>query len=165
MTKDRLVIREWQPHDLPALVRIWNSVVEGANAFPQEEPLTEAGSQAFFGAQTLTAVAEQDGAVVGLYILHPNNVGRCGHIANASYAVDEAFRGSGIGRALVTDSIAQAGARGFTGLQFNAVVVSNTAAIALYEALGFQRVGTIPGGFRNGRGEDEDILIFYIPTP
>ena len=164
MAESSVVVRAWQVPDLPEMVRIWNSVVEAANAFPQEEGLTESEAEAFFAAQTLTSVAELDGQVVGLYILHPNNVGRCGHIANASYAVDAAIRGKGIGRALVVDSIQQAGRLGFTGLQFNAVVASNTGAIALYERLGFQRVGIIPGGYRNGRGEDEDIIIFYIPA-
>lgn len=161
---DSLVVREWRPDDVPEAARIWNSVVEAGCAFPQEDALTEAEAAAFFGSQTLTAVAEQTGRIVGLYILHPNNVGRCGHIANASYAVDEAVRGQGIGRALVTDSITQAGAHGFTGLQFNAVVASNTGAIALYENLGFQRIGVIPNGFRRSQDCFEDIIIFYIST-
>lgn len=164
MTDNGLVVREWRTQDLPEMVRIWNSVVDAANAFPQEAGLTEDEAAAFFGAQTFTAVAEQNGTVTGLYILHPNNVGRCGHIANASYAVDAALRGHGIGRALVTDCIVRAGEHGFTGLQFNAVVASNTGAIALYEHLGFQRIGIIPGGFRNGHDQYEDIIIFYIST-
>ena len=60
----------------------------------------------FFGLQTHCGVAVEDGRVLGLYILHPNNVGRCGHIANASYAVSSAARGKGVGRALIEDSIA-----------------------------------------------------------
>jgi ribosomal protein S18 acetylase RimI-like enzyme len=90
--------------------------------------------------------------------------GRCGHIANASYAVGAAARGKGVGRALVEDSIAKLAPCGFTGLQFNAVVASNARAIALYEKLGFTKVGTIPGGFKNGEGALEDIHIFYHPA-
>jgi ribosomal protein S18 acetylase RimI-like enzyme len=107
------------------------------------------------------AVDEESGQVLGLYILHPNNIGRCGHIANASYAVSADARGKGVGRALVKDSIAQLAPCGFTGLQFNAVVASNTRAIALYKKLGFTKIGTIPGGFKNGEGALEDIHIFY----
>lgn len=106
-------------------------------------------------------MAELDGKVVGLYILHPNNVGRCGHIANASYGVSRDCRGRGVGRALVEDSLAACGALGFRLLQFNAVVASNLGAIALYQSLGFQRVGTIPGGFRLKDGRYEDIIVFY----
>jgi len=100
--------------------------------------------------------------VLGLYILHPNNVGRCGHLCNASYAVDKAARGQHIGEALVTHCIHQARAEGFRVLQFNAVVKSNTHARHLYERCGFTRLGTIPGGFRMKDGHYEDICPYYI---
>ena len=103
--------------------------------------------------------------MVGLYILHPNNIGRCAHISNASYAVDRATRGSGIGRKLVLHSLSQAAKSGFTGLQFNAVVCTNQAAIHLYEQLGFVRIGTIPGGYRYRDGSLKDIYIYYHDTP
>ncbi len=159
-------IRPFQPNDVSALRAIWNEVVAAANAFPQISPLsTDGEALAFFQSQTRTAVAEDDeGCICGLYILHPNNVGRCAHIANASYAVAQDARGQGIGRALVQDSLDQLAAHGFTGLQFNAVVASNQRAISLYEQLGFTRVGIIPQGFRNGEGVLEDILIFYHPA-
>lgn len=90
----QLIVREYRPEDLPALVRIWNEVVEDGVAFPQEELLTAETGAAFFAAQTYTAAAvdADTGTVYGLYILHPNNVGRCGHICNASYAVERAGR-------------------------------------------------------------------------
>ena len=47
------------------------------------------------------------GEIVGLYILHPNNVGRCGHICNASYAVKSQLRGHHIGEALVKHCMEQ----------------------------------------------------------
>ena len=89
-----MTIRPYQPSDLPAMTAIWNEVVEEGVAFPQLETLDEASGERFFAAQTHTAVAVDDaGAVRGLYILHPNNVGRCGHIANASFAVSSLCRG------------------------------------------------------------------------
>ena len=97
-----------------------------------------------------------------MYILHPNNVGRCGHICNASYAVSAASRGMHIGEKLVLDCILQAGALGFRVLQFNAVVASNTHARHLYERIGFHQLGTIPGGFRMKDGTYEDICPYYI---
>ena len=156
-------IRPYGPGDLAAMCGIWNEVVRAGDAFPQEEELTPASGAAFFAGQTGCGVAEdaETGAILGLYILHPNNVGRCGHVANASYAVVPEARGCGIGRALVEDSLAQAAALGFRGLQFNAVVASNEGAIHLYESLGFKRVGTVPEGFLNGRGVYEDIHVFY----
>lgn len=81
-------IRKYGEKDIPAMVKIWNEVVEDGIAFPQLEVLTEESGREFFAQQTYCGVAEDEaGEVLGLYILHPNNVGRCGHICNASYAV------------------------------------------------------------------------------
>lgn len=103
----------------------------------------------------------QTGHIYGLYILHPNNVGRCGHICNASYAVEREARGLHIGEKLVSDCLRQGRAHGFRILQFNAVVASNTHARHLYERLGFQPLGVIPGGFRMKDGHYEDIYPYY----
>ena len=154
-------IRPYTEGDVPALTAIWNEVVEVGQAFPQTEPLSLKDAQAFFAEQSYVGVADVDGEAMGLYILHPNNVGRCGHVANASYAVASTARGLGLGRALVKDSLRQLTPHGFRGLQFNAVVASNVGAMGLYESLGFTRVGMIPGGFLNKAGNYEDIYIYY----
>ena len=158
-----LEVRAYTPADLPAMIRIWNEVVEDGIAFPQEELLDETTGAEFFAAQTYNAVAVEktSGQVVGLYILHPNNVGRCGHICNASYAVEREARGLHIGEKLVSDCLEQGRAHGFRILQFNAVVTSNTHARHLYERLGFQPLGPIPGGFRMKDGHYEDICPYY----
>lgn len=156
-------IRAYRSVDVPQMRTIWNEVVRAGNAFPQFDELADdAEADAFFASQTRTAVAEDDeGRVLGLYILHPNNIGRCSHTANTSYAVDASVRGKGVGRALVQDSLDNLAPCGFRGLQFNAVVASNVRAIRLYESMGFDRVGVIPGGFLNGEGVYEDMIIFY----
>ena len=156
-------IRAFERKDAKAAAAIWNRVVEAGNAFPQTEPLCEESGIAFFEEQSYTAVAvrKEDETVAGLYILHPNNIGRCGHICNASYAVREDLRGNHIGEMLVRDCLARAGSLGFRILQFNAVVRSNTAALALYEKLGFVRLGVIPGGFLMKDGHYEDIVLHY----
>ena len=154
-------IRAYRESDIRDMVRIWNEVVEEGSAFPQEEPLDEETGKAFFAAQSYCGVAEENGGVVGLYILHPNNVGRCGHISNASYAVSAACRGRHIGERLVTDCLGQAKRLGFKLLQFNAVVETNLAARRLYERLGFVRIGTVPGGFRMKDGTYRNICLYY----
>ena len=154
-------IRAYETNDLPAMIGIWNEVVRDGIAFPQEDELEQDGGAAFFAEQTHCGVAVEDGCMLGLYILHPNNVGRCGHIANASYAVSSAARGRGIGRLLVEDSMAQGRAHGFRVLQFNAVVASNASARHLCDALGFTQLGTIPGGFRMPDGSYADICPYY----
>lgn len=154
-------VRAYETADLEAMAEVWNEVVRDGIAFPQEDELDEASGAEFFGFQTHCGVAVEDGRVLGLYILHPNNVGRCGHIANASYAVSSEARGKGVGRALVEDSMAQGRAHGFRVLQFNAVVATNARARHLYESLGFTQLGTIPGGFRMPDGTYADICPYY----
>ena len=92
-----LEIRPYREEDLAGMLKVWNEVVEGGEAFPQIEPLTLEKAAEFFAAQTLSVVADLDGKVMGLYVLHPNNVGRCAHVGNASYAVASSVRGLGLG--------------------------------------------------------------------
>ncbi len=156
-------IRAYKAMDISSMIRIWNEVVEEGIAFPQENCLTQETGYVFFNEQTYCAVAEdcESKIIYGVYILHPNNVGRCGHICNTSYAVSSESRGLHIGEKLVQDSLVQAKQHGFTVLQFNAVVATNTHARHLYERLGFEQLGTIPGGFRMKDGHYEDICPYY----
>ena len=154
-------IRGYEQRDIQDMIEVWNEVVEGGIAFPQTEALDARSGAEFFADQTHCGVAFENGRVIGLYILHPNNVGRCGHIANASYAVSHTARGKGIGRMLVEDSLAHAIKHGFRIMQFNAVVASNAGARHLYEKLGFVQLGTIPGGFQMPDGSYADICPYY----
>lgn len=154
-------IREYRKEELGSLTEIWNEVVEDGIAFPQTEKLTRASAEEFFAAQSFTGVAVEGGRAVGLYILHPNNIGRCGHIANASFAVKGSERGKHIGEKLVLDCIDRARELGFGLIQFNAVVESNVHARHLYERLGFKPIGTVPKGFRMKDGHLENICLYY----
>ena len=159
----KVEIRSFRAEDTPEAIAVWNEVVEDGVAFPQTEPLTEETGKAFFEEQSYTGIAvDESGTVAGLYILHPNNVGRCGHICNCSYAVHSDFRGEQIGEHLVRHSLKQGKACGFRILQFNAVVASNAPALQLYRKIGFTPLGTIPGGFRLKDGTYEDIVPHYI---
>jgi len=153
-------LRRIEKFDLAQATAVWNNVVAAGDSFPGDQILSEAEAWDMFCAQTETVCATAGSEVVGVYILHPNNIGRCSHIANASYAVKADVRGQGIGRMLVEDCLMRAKENGFRGLQFNAVVVSNTAAIALYLKLGFKILGTVAGGYRDKSGSYRDTLIF-----
>lgn len=156
-------VRAYKEKDLPEMIQIWNEVVEEGIAFPQEECLTIETGAWFFADQTYSAVAVDTDTeqICGLYILHPNNVGRCGHICNASYAVASELRGLHIGEALVSDCLVQGRLHGFRILQFNAVVASNLPARQLYQRLGFKQLGVISNGFRMKDGHYEDICPYY----
>lgn len=159
----KIEVRAYEEKDLPAMIAIWNEVVEEGIAFPQEELLTEQTGRDFFASQTYSGVAQDadSGKIYGLYILHPNNIGRCAHIGNASYAVSADSRGVHIGEKLVEDCLIQGKQHEFLILQFNAVVATNVHARHLYERLGFVRLGTIPKGFRKKDGHYEDICPYY----
>lgn len=160
----KISVRKYRNSDLEQMIEIWNEVVREGVAFPQEECLTIQSGRDFFASQTYCAVAEneENGKIVGFYILHPNNVGRCGHICNASYAVLSGLRGMHIGERLVRDCIEQGSAHGFRVLQFNAVVETNAHARHLYERLGFKQLGTISGGFRMNDGSYVNICPYFI---
>jgi len=159
-----ITIRRYNHCDGEAAMEIWNSVVREGIAFPQLEELPEDMADDFFCSQSYTGIAveEETSEVVGLYILHPNNVGRCGHICNTSYTVKEGKRGLHIGEQLVKDSLRVGAEMGFRILQFNAVVASNIHALHLYKRLGFHQLGTIPRGFLMKDGHYEDIVLHYI---
>lgn len=158
-----IVIRKYEKKDINEMINIWNEVVKDGIAFPQEDFLNEDTGEKFFAAQSYSGVAENSEAkeIYGMYILHPNNVGRCSHIANASYAVSSRFRGLHIGEKLVKDSLEKAKEYGFGIMQFNAVVKSNIHARHLYERVGFVPLGIIPKGFRMKDGHFEDICPYY----
>ena len=158
-----IIVKQIEETTLNAARLIWNEVVEEGRAFPQLETLTLDEAREFFNSQSFTGVAvdEDNSEVVGLYTLHPNNVGRCGHISNASYAVKSNQRGRHIGEILVTDCLNKARELGFKILQFNAVVESNAPALRLYQKLGFTQLGTIPKGFLNKDGVYENIIVHY----
>ena len=159
-----IIVRAYESADVLDAIKIWNEVVREGIAFPQEDELDATAGDEFFKAQSFTglAVDTDNDEILALYILHPNNVGRCAHISNASYAVRSDLRGRHIGEIIVKDCIAQAKRLGFRILQFNAVVATNIHARHLYQRLGFKELGTIPGGFRMPDGSFEDIVPQFI---
>ena len=158
-----VVIKPYEDKYIISAIETWNEIVKEGIAFPQEETLNEETGDIFFKSQSYTGLAFDDetGKMLGLYILHPNNVGRCGHICNASYAVKSDCRGKHVGEKLVLDCLAKGKELGFRILQFNAVVASNIHARHLYQRLGFIELGIIPGGFRMPSGEYVDIVPQY----
>ena len=156
-------IRAYYKANIAEAINVWNEVVQDGIAFPQMDLLTEVSGDEFFSGQSFTGIAfnSDNNEIVGLYILHPNNVGRCGHICNASFAVKIGFRGQRIGEKLVIHCMNKAKELGFKILQFNAVVKTNEPALRLYEKLGFVQLGVIPNGFLMKDETYEDIIPHY----
>jgi ribosomal protein S18 acetylase RimI-like enzyme len=162
------ILEQLEPRHLDQCLAITNQIIEEGDSFPWDEPLSIWDLLAYYreGDAIWCVVDHADPAdpqVLGLVHIHPNNVGRCGHIANCGYSVRRDARGLGVGRMLVEKSIEVARELGFRGMQFNAVVSTNTAALALYESFGFELIGTVPGGFRlGGTGEPARYIDMHI---
>ncbi|MEV5896548.1 GNAT family N-acetyltransferase [Nonomuraea fuscirosea] len=98
--------------------------------------------------RTVVAV-DDDGEVLGTAKMNNNQAGNGAHVASASYMVDPARTGRGVGRTLCAYTLDWARAEGFRAMQFNGVVETNTHAVSLYRSLGFEIIGTVPEGFRH----------------
>ena len=157
-----LSIRRATDNDRDAIWEIFQATIAPGAVFvyapdtPREEALAY-----WFAAGTDTFVAEQEGKIVGSYILRPNRPGLGDHIANAGYMVDPTARGGGVGRAMGEHSLAEARRRGYRAMQFNFVVSTNESAVRLWQQLGFNIVGTLPGAFRHAQKGLVDAYVMF----
>jgi ribosomal protein S18 acetylase RimI-like enzyme len=106
-------------------------------------------------------VAERGRLVLGCYMLRPNQPGLGDHVANAGYMVSPAARGQGVASAMCEHSMLQARDAGFTAMQFNFVVTTNTAAVRLWQRHGFRIVGQVPGAFRHVAHGPTDVYVMH----
>jgi len=151
--------------DWPLIWPFWHQIVAAGDTFCYDPRLGyDVGRQLWFGTppDQVWLVTEPGGVtVLGSYRIGPNKAGPGAHIGTASYMVAEAARGRGVGRAMVLHSLEQGRAAGFHGIQFNAVAASNTSAVRLYRELGFDVIGTVPGGFAHPELGFVDLLIMF----
>jgi GNAT superfamily N-acetyltransferase len=143
-------IRDFAGDDWPQVWPIIREVVRAGDTFTYDPAMTEDEARATWieSPPGRTTVFTDDG-VLGTAKMGPNRPGPGAHVATASFMVAEPFRGRGVGGALCEDALAWARRGGYAGMQFNAVVESNAAAVRLYERLGFQVVGTVPRAFEH----------------
>ncbi|MBH5333533.1 GNAT family N-acetyltransferase [Streptomyces pactum] len=140
--------------DWPAVWRFLRRIVADAETFTYPPDITEdlARDIWMLDAPGRTVVAtDASGTVLGSAKMNPNQMGPGAHVSSASFMVDPAHQGRGVGRALCAYALEWARSEGYRGMQFNAVVETNTAAVALYRSLGFEVVGTVPGAFAHPR--------------
>jgi L-amino acid N-acyltransferase YncA len=164
-TQESIAFRPATGEDWPAIWRIFSTVVSEGDtyAYPPETDEDDAYELWMHDGtrRRITYVAVEDGQVVATAYLKPNQAGPGDHIANAGWMVAPEVEGRGIGRSFAEYVMAEAKERGYTGMQFNAVVSTNARAITLWESLGFEIVGTVPRAFRHPKEGPVSIHIMY----
>ena len=160
-----ITVRQADLADAAALQVMLNEVIEDGTAFLAEgKKSLEETKQMWLpaSAETYVACDPTSGEILGAYLLQANTRGgRGAHVANATYMVKRSQRGRGVGHLLGAHSLEQARRAGYRGMIFNAVVSVNTAAVTLWQRLGFARIGTVPNGFRLRDGRYVDTYIMY----
>jgi L-amino acid N-acyltransferase YncA len=150
--------------DWPAIYPLVLEVVTEGTSYAMPDPISSAEARAIWmeWPPARTVVAEDAGQIVGVAKMGPNRQGRGAHVATASFLVAASARRSGVGLALGRHVVAWARANGYRGIQFNAVVATNTAALRLWRGLGFRIVGSVPGAFRHPTEGFVDLLVLYL---
>ena len=144
-----ITIRPATEQDWPRIFPFYAAIVANGRtyAFPEGQTLDEARPWWMEEAPGQTVVAFEDDTILGSAKMGANRPGRGAHVATASFMVDPAHQGRGVGRALGQHVLDWARSSGFRGIQFNAVVETNTAAVHLWQSLGFDILGTAPESF------------------
>ncbi len=158
-----VTIRPAAAGDFDAMRRISEAVLAGGDAYVLDPGSPPEDTRAYWlGPGVASFVALDDAqAVIGMYRMVANWPGRGSHVANASFMVSPLTQGRGIGRAMGLHCLAEAQKAGFLAMQFNFVVSTNTAAVALWQQLGFAIVGTLPQAFRHKALGLVDACVMY----
>ncbi|HKS56207.1 MAG TPA: GNAT family N-acetyltransferase [Steroidobacteraceae bacterium] len=155
-------IRPARASDGPALLEIILPVIREGATYTLETDMSEAEALAYWLApEKDTFVAEEDGAIVGTYFVRPNQAGGGKHVCNCGYMTRTAQIGRGVARAMCQHSMNYARDRGYRAMQFNFVVSTNERAVRLWQSLGFEIVGRLPGAFRHPTQGYVDAFVMY----
>jgi L-amino acid N-acyltransferase YncA len=160
-----MIIRDATADDWAGIWPFFAEIVEAGETYAYPLPVTEESGRALWmePPPARTVVAVEGGELLGSAKMGPNRPGRGAHIATASFMVSPDGRGRGVGRALGEHVIDWAQAAGYHGMQFNAVVETNTAAVRLWTALGFEIIGTVPEAFDHARLGLVGLHVMYRP--
>jgi ribosomal protein S18 acetylase RimI-like enzyme len=155
-------IRPARDDDKPAIWAVIQPVFGAGETYPLPRDIVEADGLAYwFTPGHEVFVAENEGRIVGTYYLRANQKGGGAHVANCGYITAADLRGRGVARTMCGHSLARARERGFRAMQFNFVVSTNTRAVKLWQAMGFEIVGRLPAAFAHPAHGDVDALVMF----
>jgi len=144
-----VIVRDAVDRDWPAIYPFFREIVAAGTTYAYPDDLSAEDARALWMQRPpgRTVVAVDGDTILGSATMGPNRPGRGSHIATGSFMVDPRHHGRGVGRALGNDVVDWARTAGYRGIQFNAVVETNGAAVHLWQNLGFQILTTVPGAF------------------
>lgn len=156
------MIRAATAADWPAIWAILEPTIRAGETYALDRAMSEDGARAYWLAHE-AFIYEANGQVLGTYCLRPNQAGGGAHVCNCGFMTGQAAQGRGVARAMGLHALEHARASGFKAMQFNFVVSTNTRAVALWESLGFQVVGRLPGAFNHPTLGYVDVLVMFQP--
>jgi len=157
-----LAIRSAQLTDAREIAEIIVPIFREGSTYAIDPAISEADALAYWLAPDKeTFVAEDAGAIVGTYYMRANQAGGGRHVCNCGYMTRAGVTGRGIARAMCLHSLAHARSRGYRAMQFNFVVSTNERAVRLWQSLGFEIAGRLPGAFRHPTQGIVDALVMY----
>ena len=161
--QEPITIRPYQVTDWPSIWLILRHAFSAGDTYVYAPESTEAEVHKVWleDPQATYVACSSDGDILGTYILRPNQPGLGSHVCNCGYVVGSAARGRGIGAAMCEHSQSAARSLGFSSMQFNFVVSTNTGAVHLWEKLGFTIVGTLPGAFQHKVHGEVDAYVMF----
>lgn len=157
-----LTIRPVRDSDDSTLWAMLEPVFRAGDTYAIDPAIGRDAALSFWCGGTHSAfVAERDSVALGSYYICPNQQGGGAHVANCGFVTAPAATGQGVARAMLADALDRARALGFRAMQFNFVVSTNTRAVALWQANGFEIVGRLPGSFHHPKAGYVDAFVMY----
>jgi L-amino acid N-acyltransferase YncA len=161
-----VLIRDARPDDLAVFAPIFRAVVDDGETYAYPEDLDDEQIRDLWferpPGRTVVAV-DDEGTLLGSAKMGPNRPGRGAYVATASFMVGQAARGKGVGRTLGEEMLRWVREQGYTAVQFNAVVETNTVAVALWQDLGFEVLTTVPAAFESSRHGRVGLHVMHRP--
>ncbi|MBV8849254.1 MAG: GNAT family N-acetyltransferase [Methylobacteriaceae bacterium] len=155
-------VREAKPGDSRQIAAIILPIIRDGATYALDPEMSETAAMAYWmGHDKETFVAEEDNAVLGTYYMRPNQAGGGRHVCNCGYMTHSAAQGRGVARRMCEHSLDHARSRGYRAMQFNFVVSTNERAGRLWQSLGFDIVGRMPGAFRHPTLGYVDAFVMY----